>query len=373
MQNAEPVVDLLVAISFAKSASEYRASSTPDFDARNSIPMFAVLIRLTVVKIEFGNVYDVDFGDNFDDDIEEIAGIDNRVVHRKPYTIYARENHFDKWDDREFFKRFRLTKQSVQYLLRQTEHRIRYRTERNNAVSPMCQLLMALRFYATGHMLISVDAIARLRPAWIKFPTTEEGMAEIKEGFYRMARFPRVLGCVDCTHVRMLSPAIAGPKFQVQNIVARWPGSAHDSNIFSHSTINARFESGEFGDSLLLRDSGYAVTNFMMTPLPATHNLAEELYNESQIRTRNSVERLFEVIKRRFPVLSIGMRVAIPKVQNFIVASFVLHNIAIHYKEDEPPVDPDVRIPNLEQPEVLDELFRMENARQQLIENYFVP
>ncbi|XP_033231892.1 putative nuclease HARBI1 [Belonocnema kinseyi] len=203
-----------------------------------------------------------------------------------------------------------------------------------------------------------------------KVPTTEEGMAEIKEGFYRMARFPRVLGCVDCTHVRILSP---GPKLQVQNIVARYPGSASDSNILSPSTINARFKAGEFGDSLLLGDSGYTVTNFMMTPLPATHNLAEELYNESQIRTRNSVERLFEVIKKRFPVLSIGMRVAIPKVQNVIVASCVLLNIAIYHKEDEPPVDPDVRIPNLEQPEVLDQPFRMENARQQLNENYFVP
>ncbi|XP_033229690.1 uncharacterized protein LOC117181235 [Belonocnema kinseyi] len=109
--------------------------------------------------MEFGNVYDVDFGDlgdNFDDDIEERAEIANRVIHRKPYTIYASENHFYKWDDREFFKRFRLTKQSVQYLPRQTEHRIRHRTERNNAVSPMCQLLMALRFYASGDMLISV-------------------------------------------------------------------------------------------------------------------------------------------------------------------------------------------------------------------------
>ncbi|XP_033229689.1 uncharacterized protein LOC117181234 [Belonocnema kinseyi] len=110
-----------------------------------------------------------------------------------------------------------------------------------------------------------------------------------------------------------------------------------------------------------------------MTPLPATHNLAEELYNESQIRTKNSDERLFGVIKRRFSVLSIGIRVAIPKVKNVIVASCVLHNIAIHFKEHEPSVDPDVRIPNLKQPEVLNEPFRMENARQQLIENYFVP
>lgn len=40
-----------------------------------------------------------------------------------------------------------------------------------------------------------------------------------------------------------------------------------------------------------------------MTPLLQTHNRAEELYNESQIRTRNVIERVFGVWKRRFPTI----------------------------------------------------------------------
>lgn len=43
--------------------------------------------------------FDVDFGvlgDNFDNDIEGKAKIDNRVVNIKPYTLHVSKHHFDK-------------------------------------------------------------------------------------------------------------------------------------------------------------------------------------------------------------------------------------------------------------------------------------
>ena len=49
--------------------------------------------------------------------------------------------------------------------------------------------------------------------------------------------------------------------------MARWPGSAHDSNILSNSRIYTRFENGEFGDSVIVADSGYPNKKFIMTPL----------------------------------------------------------------------------------------------------------
>lgn len=36
------------------------------------------------------------------------------------------------------------------------------------------------------------------------------------------------------------------------DVVERWPGSSHDSTIFGHSNLRARFEGGEFPNSVLL-------------------------------------------------------------------------------------------------------------------------
>lgn len=67
---------------------------------------------------------------------------------------------------------------------------------------------------------------------------------------------------------------------------------------------------------MLLGDSGYALTRYMMTPLPESTNFtrAEKLYQEAQIRTRNVVERAFGIWKRRFPILSKGLNVKLCRV-----------------------------------------------------------
>lgn len=96
---------------------------------------------------------------------------------------------------------------------------------RNHAVSPLLQLLITLRFYATGGMLSSVgdfggvskttaskivkrvtNAIAQLRPQYVTFPNTEQAYRNLKTGFYGIARFPKVIGAIDCTHIRIQSP-----------------------------------------------------------------------------------------------------------------------------------------------------------------------
>lgn len=93
---------------------------------------------------------------------------------------------------------------------------------RNNSVAPIDQLLTALRFYASaGHLATVADftgmdistasriiakvtlAIARLYPQFVKMPTQE---IKAQSDFYNIASFPRVIGCVDGTHVRIQSP-----------------------------------------------------------------------------------------------------------------------------------------------------------------------
>lgn len=72
------------------------------------------------------------------------------------------------------------------------------------------------------------------------------------------------------------------------------------------------------------------------------HRRAENLYNESLFRTRQTVERLFGVWKRRFPILSQGIRVSrqkLVKADFYIVACVILHNMACQNREGEPPVE----------------------------------
>lgn len=128
---------------------------------------------------------------------------------------------------------------------------------------------------------------------------------------------------------------------EILDVVARWPGSAHDSNILSNSRIYTRFDNGEFGDSVIVADSGYPNKNFIMTPLLNPNKPEEILYNESQIRTRSCVERSYCVWKRRFPILSLGVRLNFKKVEGIIVATAVLHNICCMNNEREVPSLPE--------------------------------
>jgi hypothetical protein len=121
---------------------------------------------------------------------------------------------------------------------------------------------------------------------------------------------------------------------RVIDIVARYPGSSHDSFIFQNSEIKQRFESGEFESGILLADSGYGLKTYVMTPLRNPVTSAQALYNESHIKTRNSVERQYGVMKRRFPCLSLGMRLNLETQLAVIVACAVLHNFCIMQKDN---------------------------------------
>ncbi|XP_063384401.1 putative nuclease HARBI1 [Cydia fagiglandana] len=125
------------------------------------------------------------------------------------------------------------------------------------------------------------------------------------------------------------------------DVVARRHGSAHDSLIWDSSNQRRHFLHRKYGNYCLLGDSGYAQTVFMMTPLGNVTSPMQSLYNESQIRTRNVIERTFGIWKGRFPIVSRGIQVNLSTIPGIIVATCVLHNIARLQNDLEPPADPD--------------------------------
>ena len=88
---------------------------------------------------------------------------------------------------------------------------------------------------------------------------------------------------------------------------------------------------------IILGDSEYDLKNYLLTPIADPQTQPERLYNEAQIRTRNSIERLFGVWKRRFPILAYGCRLKLSTILAVIPATAILHNIAIDMMEGEPP------------------------------------
>ncbi|GLH11500.1 Uncharacterized protein GBIM_16266 [Gryllus bimaculatus] len=128
------------------------------------------------------------------------------------------------------------------------------------------------------------------------------------------------------------------------NIVARWPGSAHDSTIFNNCARRAILESG---DGVLLVDGGYASTHYMMASLENSRSPAQNLFNKSQIRSRNVVECLFGIRKKQFPVLALGIRLKLKNIFPVIVATAVVHNLLLQQGEQDPPDDPDLVLPAL--------------------------
>ena len=78
-----------------------------------------------------------------------------------------------------------------------------------------------------------------------------------------MAGLPNVIGAIDCTHILIRAPSvdeyvyvnrknvhsintqiICDADMLITSVVARWPGSTHDSFILANSRVGARLEAG---------------------------------------------------------------------------------------------------------------------------------
>jgi len=262
------------------------------------------------------------------------------------------------------------------FIIEIIETDLRHTPRRGVFIPPLIQFLVFVKFCATGSLQITVGdlnnlsqgtiskiikrvaiSIAKLYKRFIKYPTHEEARLEIRK-FYQLSRFPGVVGAIDCTHVKINSPggtnaelyrcrksyfsinvqAICTQDLRFTNVVARWYGSAHDSRIFENSKICGKLERAE-SPGILLGDSGYACTPYLMTPFDRPRTPAQVNYNRSQILARNVIERAFGVLKQRFNCLR-HLRVKKQTVLNVIIACFVMHNIAVQFRmEHEEPTE----------------------------------
>lgn len=87
--------------------------------------------------------------------------------------------------------------------------------------------------------------------------------------------------------------------------------------------------------ALLLGDSGYGLTPWLMTPFKDTVTPEQVSYNKCLTRERVIVERCFGQLKQRFPILQNKIRVSTEKVPSLVLGCCILHNVAKHLQDEE--------------------------------------
>ena len=190
----------------------------------------------------------------------------------------------------EIIRRYRLTSHAILQLLNQIRDDIEPPTRRSHSIPSVVKLLATLQILVSGSFQTVIaspvgisqpslsqiftqvlDALLRRTGQYIHFPTTIAQITDIKQDLFQIANFPNVIGAIDCTHIQTLPPSIhkhiyrnrkhtysmnvqviCDANMTITNVVAKYPGSVHDSFIFRNSAIYPRLSNGAFGDAWLL-------------------------------------------------------------------------------------------------------------------------
>ncbi|KAL3222138.1 hypothetical protein MRX96_050077, partial [Rhipicephalus microplus] len=116
---------------------------------------------------------------------------------------------------------------------------------RGTPLPPLLKVLITLRFYGTGAMQTVVGDLVRVSQQFASHCVWE------------------------------ITQAVTGPELQFFDVVASWPGSVHDSRIFTTSRVMALYEQKAV-PGVLLADQGYECLPFLMTPLKNPQTSAEK-------------------------------------------------------------------------------------------------
>lgn len=130
---------------------------------------------------------------------------------------------WEEYDEDSIRKIFRLGRDSVEFLANLLNDRLERRTNRNHALSVTDQILVALKFYASGDFFQNVgdffglekgtvsrvvhtvsDELCNVKNQFIGFDLDK--VEASKEKFFEDGGFPQVAGLIDGTHIRLQRP-----------------------------------------------------------------------------------------------------------------------------------------------------------------------
>ncbi|WAR26772.1 HARB1-like protein, partial [Mya arenaria] len=255
-----------------------------------------------------------------------------------------RAPNLDTLLEMNIINRYRFDRAGFSYLTQLIGANISPKAARNNALNAEQKILITLRYLATGLIQlndadihgVSQPTVSRVltevinalsSPAlirqFIKFPGSVEEFRRNAVQMQGIARFPKVIGAIDGTHINIASPnqhdeiyvnrkgkhsinvqVVFDAWYNIIDVVARWPGSVHDSRVLRESSLNNLFENGHMPHGFhLLGNSGYPAKRWLLTPFLAPQTQAEQAHNRSHKVTQALVERGIGQLKRRFGIL----------------------------------------------------------------------
>jgi hypothetical protein len=311
----------------------------------------------------------------FDLELQQI-----RQLPVNPPVSARRMDPLQDLSDNEFKRNFRFDKESVRRLVNLIRADISYTSRRNNPLTPELQMCIALVHYSgSGFQRITAlcggvsqpsawraikrvtGALCNLKADYIKMPSNEE-MRDTAQRILEKFDLPRFAFAIDGMMVvfdgapRHLPPGIALQKFWcrkqfyaincqviandekvIYDVDCDWPGSAHDARIWRRSLAKQYLEQQRL--YLLAGDSAYPISENLMKPYTnaeAGQDASKRLFNKRLCGLRTVMsENVYGVWKKRFPILR-EMRNWYPLAKEVIIATAILHNIAILWKDEEP-------------------------------------
>ena len=240
--------------------------------------------------------------------------INNARALQRERVFRDRSNPLDTHDDKAMHKYYRFTRRGIMHVLDLLEPHLQPATARSHSIDGRLQVFVCLNYYATSDFYssvlkehgISISSVCRIVErvtdviVSLKDDIITWGDQLTKQtDFYHKSGFPAVVGAVDCTHVWLdSSPVgenehiyvnrkgwhsinvqyIVDANYKIINVVARWPGSTHDSRILENSEVGRMFERGEL-QGIILGDSGYPQRPWLMTPFRTPNTRPERAYN----------------------------------------------------------------------------------------------
>ncbi|XP_053390062.1 putative nuclease HARBI1 [Mercenaria mercenaria] len=140
-----------------------------------------------------------------------------------------RNNPLENLSMLEIFSRYRFMPESILVLTGMIFDVLDSPTMRSLPLPPLLSVLVTLHFYASGSHYMAIGdihgistssvcravkrtttAICQLLPTFVKFPAD---FASTQREFYNIAGFPKVVGCVDGTHVKVQAPTENEPDY----------------------------------------------------------------------------------------------------------------------------------------------------------------